>query len=228
MMKLSEKIDLFIFVIIHNFSKVFLWIYYRLFHFTEVIDSKNVPSKGGFIAAANHSSFFDPPLIGITTWRRMFRFMARDTLFRFPVWGQFLHYLGAIPIKRATVDRSAWDKVISTVQAGHIVSLFPEGTRTLDGEIHDGKAGTGMLVYKSKCPVIPLYIHGTFHAWKKTSLFPVPFRKIDVIFGKPIMFDEQFKKEDKKETYIEITGIVMAEIRKLKEKYMAEHGKKIK
>lgn len=224
-MKIAEKIDLFFFVVVHNFCKVFLWIYFRFFYFTEIIDSKNVPSKGGFIAAANHSSFFDPPLIGITTWRRMFRFMARDTLFRFPIWGAFLHYLGALPIKRATVDRNAWDKVISTVQSGHIVSLFPEGTRTMDGEIHDGKAGTGMLVYKSKCRVIPLYIHGTYKAWKKVQLLPMPFNKMDIMFGSPISFEEQFKKEDKKETYIEITAIIMAEIRLLKEKYMLSHSK---
>jgi 1-acyl-sn-glycerol-3-phosphate acyltransferase len=154
--------------------------------------------------------------------------MARDTLFKFPVWGSFLHYLGAIPIKRATVDRSAWDKVISTVQAGHIVSLFPEGTRTLDGEIHPGKAGTGMLVYKSKCRVIPLYIHGTYKAWKKTQFLPMPFNKMDIICGEPLSFEEQFKKEDTKETYIEITTIIMAEINRLKAKYMAEYGKKAK
>jgi len=227
-MKLAEKIDLFFFVVVHNFSKLFMWIFFRLVYFTEIIDSKNVPSTGGFIAALNHSSFFDPPLIGISTWRRMFRFMARDTLFRFPVWGSLLHYLGAIPIKRASVDRNAWDKVISTVQSGHIVSLFPEGTRTLDGEIHEGKAGTGMLVYKSKCRVIPVYINGSFKAWKKASLLPLPFIKMDLIFGEPLSFEEQFKKEEKKETYIEITAIIMAEIKKLKEKYLLTHGKKIK
>ena len=225
-MKFAEKLDLFFFVIIHNFCKFFLWFYFRIFFFTSIIDSKNVPSKGGFILAGNHASFFDPPLIGIITWRRMFRFMARDTLFKFPVWSEFLHYLGAIPIKRATVDRSAWDKVIATVQAGHIVSLFPEGTRTLDGEIHPGKAGTGMLVYKSKCKVIPIYIHGSYKAWKKVQLIPMPFNKMDIICGEPLSFEAQFLKEDKKETYAEITAIIMAEINRLKEKYIAMHKKK--
>ncbi|MEI7542090.1 MAG: lysophospholipid acyltransferase family protein [bacterium] len=221
-MKLTEAIDHFFVIVIHNFIKGFLWFVLRCFYFTKIIDSKNIPSKGGFIVAANHSSFFDPPLIGISTWRRMYHFMARDTLFQ--GW-DFLHYLGAIPIKRATVDRNAWDKVITTVQEGHIVGLFPEGTRSTDGEIHEGKAGTGMLVYKSKCKVIPAYIAGGFQAWKKSSLFPTPFKKLEVIYGEPLSFDAQFLKTDNKETYIEITGIIMAAIKRLKEKQISMHLK---
>jgi 1-acyl-sn-glycerol-3-phosphate acyltransferase len=223
-MKIGKALDIFLFTIVHTFFKSLAWFLLRVFHFVQCFDTNNIPSKGGFIAAANHASFWDPPFLGISTWRRMFRFMARDTLFKFPVWGTLLRYMGAIPIKRGTVDRGAWDKVINTVKDGHIVGLFPEGTRTPDGEIHEGKAGTGMLVYKAKCPVIPVYIHGGFQAWKKGNMLATPFKKMDIIFGKPVYFDEQFKKEDTKQTYIEITGIIMAEIKKLKEEYMAKHG----
>jgi 1-acyl-sn-glycerol-3-phosphate acyltransferase len=218
-MKFMEKLDLVLYIIVHNFFKSIFWLWLRVVHFASVKGASNVPKKGGFIAAANHASFWDPPFVGVGTWRRMFRFMARDTLFKFPI-ATALRYMGAIPIKRAAVDRGAWDRVIQTVKDGHIVGLFPEGTRTPDGEIHDGKPGTGMLVYKSHCRVIPIYIHGGYRVWKKGTLLAVPFRKLTMVYGEPMSFDEEFNKEESKAVYIEITQKIMARIRQMRDEYV--------
>ncbi len=218
-MKLKKTLNRILFLVVHHFVKVIVWLWYRIVHFAGVVDSKNIPSKGGFIVAANHASNYDPPLIGISTWRRTFHYMAKDTLFNPPL-GFLLGWMGAIPVKRGAVDRNAWDNVIDTVKEGQIVALFPEGTRTLDGEIHEGKAGTGMLVYKSRCQVIPLYIHGNYRAWKKGQLLPTPFTRMVMVFGKPMSFEDEFKMEEKKETYILITKKIMDEIKRLKAEYI--------
>lgn len=218
-MKIGKAIDSFLFFIVHSFFKTAAWIWLKVFQRAEFINASNIPLKGGFIAAGNHESFFDPPLMGLCTWRRMFRFIARDTLFKVPVWGTLLRYMGAIPLKRASVDRGAWDKIIDTIKEGHVVGLFPEGTRTPDGEIHEGKPGTGMLVYRSRCMVIPVYIHGGFRAWKKGTFLPVPFRKVTVIYGKPMSFEEEFKKEASKQVYIEITKKIMDELKIMRVDY---------
>jgi 1-acyl-sn-glycerol-3-phosphate acyltransferase len=206
---------------VHNFYKMLSWLYLHIFHFYRAYNVENIPSKGGFVAASNHASFLDPPLIGIATFRRIFRYMARDTLFKLPVWGWMLEKMGAIPLKRGVVNRDAWDKVINCLKQGWIVGMFPEGTRTPDGEMKEGRAGVGMMVYKAGCGVIPVYIHNSYAAWPKGRALPRVFTPVEVVYGVPMTFAEQFAKPESKEVYQEITDRIMAEIRKLRDNFAA-------
>ncbi len=207
--------------IVHNFYKTLSWLYLHIFHFYRAYNIENIPSKGGFIAAANHASFLDPPLVGVATFRRVFRYMARDTLFKLPVWGWMLLNMGAIPLKRGAVDRNAWENVIKCLKDGWIVAMFPEGTRTPDGEIKPGRAGTGMMAYRAKCGVIPVYIHNSFQAWPRGRALPRIFTAVKIVYGKPVTFEEQFAKEESKEVYQEITDRIMIEIKKLRDDFAA-------
>ncbi|HRU39590.1 MAG TPA: lysophospholipid acyltransferase family protein [Candidatus Goldiibacteriota bacterium] len=214
--------------ITQNFCKIFTLFVFKVFYRTKYINSHNIPKKGGFIMCPNHSSFFDPPLIGSVTFKRIFRFMARDTLFKKSFGGTMIKWMGAFPVKRGTVDRKSWDTLVKLVQNGEAVMLFPEGTRTENGEIQDGKPGAGMLIYKARARVVPVYAHGVYEAWPKGQKRPSLFKKIYVIYGEPMDFTEYFNMEESKEVYVKITELVMARIRSLKAELMAmlEKGEK--
>ncbi|MCX8093869.1 MAG: 1-acyl-sn-glycerol-3-phosphate acyltransferase [Candidatus Goldbacteria bacterium] len=214
MRKFVDKIMSFIIVWLGRFICI---IFFKLFYFLKVKNKKNIPKDGGLIIVANHSSFYDPPLIGCTILNRNLKFMARDTLFK-PIWGQFLKWMGAFPIRRGVVDRTAYNTLIDYVKHGETVVFFPEGTRNTDGIIKEGKPGTGMLIYNSKAKVLPVYIHNSWKAWPRGKL-PRLFVPVTVDFGNVMDFTEYFSKESSKELYIEITDKVIERLKEMQKKY---------
>ncbi|MCX8094249.1 MAG: 1-acyl-sn-glycerol-3-phosphate acyltransferase [Candidatus Goldbacteria bacterium] len=208
MRKFINKIMFFIIIWVGRFICI---IFFKLFYFLKVKNKKYIPKDGGLIIVANHSSFYDPPLIGCAILNRNLKFMARDTLFK-PIWGQFLKWMGAFPIKRGVVDRTAYNTLINYIKNGEAVVFFPEGTRNTDGVIKEGKPGTGMLIYNSKARVLPVYIHNSWKAWPRGK-FPRLFVPVTVDFGNVMDFTEYFSKEPSKELYIEITEKVIERLR---------------
>ncbi len=216
-MKFIENIIEFL---IYWISKISFFVLFKIFYRLKVKGVENIPDKGGVIIASNHASFLDPPIIGVAAWKRKCIFMARHTLFRNKIAGFILKKWGSFPIKRGSIDRNAWFEFEKKVKEGYVVVFFPEGTRTEDGEIKQGKPGAGMLIYNSKVKVIPAYIHNTYKAFSKKMKLPRIFVPVTVIFGKPLDFSDFFTKEAKKENYEEITKILMNEIIKLKNEFL--------
>ncbi|HDQ26575.1 MAG TPA: 1-acyl-sn-glycerol-3-phosphate acyltransferase [bacterium] len=213
------------FYIVHNFFKIIAFFVFHFLYRLKQEGTENIPKKGGFIAMPNHASYWDPPLTGVTH-KRYFHFMARSTLF-IPVWGMFLRWMGAFPVKRGKIDRDSWSNLYKLVRDGWPVVFFPEGTRTEDGEIQKGKPGTGMIIYNARVPVVPVYLHGTREAWPKGQKTPKFFKKLHVIYGKPIHFDEYYSKEAGREVYEAITEKVMSEIKAMKDRFLkAEQAEK--
>ncbi len=89
---------------------------------------EHVPKRGGAILASNHQSFLDPMLLGLGLLRRV-RFVARTTLFRNPVFGFFIREVGAMSIDRDAADLGALRSIAGFLRAGHLLVMFPEGTR---------------------------------------------------------------------------------------------------
>ncbi len=204
-------------------GRIICFIIFKIFYFLKVKNEKNVPENGGLIIMANHSSFFDPPLIGSATWKRKLKFMARSSLF-IPVWGLLLKWMGSFPIKRGMVDRAAYDTLVKYVNQGEVVVFFPEGTRSPDGNIQEGKPGTGMLVYNSRAKVLPVYIHNSWKAWPKGK-FPRLFVPVTVVFGEVMDFSEYFSKEPTKELYIKITKRIIEKIKDMQKDYISKEVK---
>ena len=202
---------------LHYLTRLAATVLFRIFYRMKVTGEENIPPNTGIMYMSNHASYLDPPLLSTMSWKRQLNFMARDTLFRNPLFGWFIGAVGAIPIKRGAVDRKSWGALIERIAQGGAVVFFPEGTRTPDGEMHEGKPGTGMLVHMSRAKVLPAYIRGSFEAWPKGQKMPKLFRTIEVHYGKPLNFDEYFEKEGSREIYEEITKTVTDEIRKIKE-----------
>lgn len=148
----------------------------------------NVPARGGVILAANHQSFFDPPLVSM--WlRREAHFMARSTLFRNPLFRKLIVACNAFPIEREARDVKGVRIAIERLRSGGALLVFPEGTRTRDGGVGSMKGGLKLLAARSGVPVVPVLIEGAHKAWPRDRALPLLRGRIDVAFGRPFVPD---------------------------------------
>ena len=120
--------------------------------------------------------------------------MAKEELFRYPLFGHFIRACGAFPVKRGSRDETAVQKFHDYLHSGKPLVVFPEGTRTPNGELQPAKKGVGKLLYNAQVPVIPAYIAGTFECWPKGRAFPKP-GKTSVTYGAPIELGGLFIKK---------------------------------
>ena len=118
--------------------------YYRLFHRFQIEGLENVPEEGAFLLAANHLSFLDPPALGCRLPRNL-HYFARDSLFK-GLLGMFIRSLNSIPVNRSQLDLATLRRVLKVLKEGHPLLVFPEGTRSEDGRLGEGKKGVGMLM----------------------------------------------------------------------------------
>ena len=120
----------------------------------------NVPPRGGLIVASNHISYGDPPLIGVAAVREL-HFLAKEELFRPPVFGPLIRRFNAIPIRRGMADLSGLTKAMDVLKSGGALIVFPEGSRMRDGELHPARPGVGMLAVNSDAAIVPCFISGS-------------------------------------------------------------------
>jgi 1-acyl-sn-glycerol-3-phosphate acyltransferase len=162
---------------------------------------ENIPATGGVLVVSNHQSHFDPPLVGIGC-RRQMNYVARETLFRFRPFGWFLWSVGAIPIDRDGLGLSGIKESLKRLKRGEMVLIFPEGTRTFDGEIAPFRPGFTALAARSNAAILPVAVEGAFQVWPRTKKFP-GFGRIRVHFGRPIPHSE-IAGRDERELLAEI------------------------
>jgi 1-acyl-sn-glycerol-3-phosphate acyltransferase len=122
---------------------------------------ENIPETGGCILASNHTSNFDAPIIWSFLWRRHPHFMAKIELFRNPVIRWLFTKSGGFPVKRGAGDSWAVAHADRVLEAGEMLTMFPEGTRSRDGILRPGKVGTIKLALQHKVPIIPAALHNT-------------------------------------------------------------------
>jgi 1-acyl-sn-glycerol-3-phosphate acyltransferase len=147
----------------------------------------NVPMTGGCLLVSNHVSFLDVVFLGIPL-RRPLNYVARSTLF-VSILGWFIRSVGAFPIQREGMGASGMKETLRRLRAGGIVTLFPEGTRSQDGQLGKLKPGIAVLVQRVGVPVVPAGLAGTFEIWPRSRMFPVP-HPIRIHYGRPIYPDE--------------------------------------
>jgi len=191
--------------------KLFLLLWNRL----KIRGADYIPERGGVLLASNHASFLDPPVVGSGYRGRPVHFMARNTLWnsRFGSW--WMDHVGCIPVSRGTGDMRALKLTIKMLKDGKAVSMFPEGTRTEDGELQVAKGGIGFIIEKSGCIVVPSYIDGTYKAHPKGAKLIKPC-KVTITYGKPITQDDFQALGSGREAYDKHAALIMQRIADLK------------
>ncbi|MBN1490273.1 MAG: 1-acyl-sn-glycerol-3-phosphate acyltransferase [Phycisphaerae bacterium] len=169
----------------YRFCRLGCQIFYLLLGKGRVFGTERVPKTGGVILACNHQSFFDPVLATLALPREC-DYMARDTLFRNALFRRLIESLNAFPVRRGETDTAAIKETLRRLKAGRLITVFPEGTRTLDGRIGPLQPGAAALAKKAKVPIIPVVIEGAFEAWPRHHVLPRP-GTISVRYGTPII-----------------------------------------
>ncbi len=173
--------------------------------------------EGGLLIASNHVSFLDPPLVGIG-YKTPIHYFARKTLFDRPIANWIFSRANAIPVDQEKPELSILRKVIQLLKDDEKVVIFPEGERSLDGEINlQGQPGIGMIVAKARVPVLPVRLFGPEKALPRGSgkLVRQPSA---MVVGEPIDFTDvvENKELSTKERYRTVAARIMEEISKLK------------
>lgn len=147
---------------------------------------EQLPREGGYVLAANHSSSFDPWPLGMPLFpHRYLRFMAKSELFWFPL-GRFIAGCGAFPVRRGQRDQDAIDTAVRLCREGHVVVMFPEGTRREKGlrkrHAAHWRSGAARIALEAGVPLLPAGITGTSELMRLGA--------VRVAFGGPLGLDD--------------------------------------
>ena len=170
--------------------------------------AESLPKQGGLLVLSSHQSHLDPLLLGLSCHRRLSS-LARSSLYRFKPFAAIITALDAIPIDREASTVAAMKGVINRLRDGAAVVIFPEGTRTADGNLGELKGGFVLLAKRAGVPIVPVAIVGAWECWPRTRLFPRPGR-IRLEFGRLLQPEQIASMNDR-----EILSICTAELKHL-------------
>ena len=167
---------------------------------------ERVPRTGPLIVAPTHESFLDPMIVGAYLPRGL-RYMARRTLFvkvredgserRRVLASAFARWAYVIELDREGADRDAVRKCVDALAEGDAVLIFPEGTRSLDGQVQEFRAGVALIALRSGAPVLPISIEGSRRVWGKGRKFPrFGAGPVRLVFGEPVKYERPTRAED--------------------------------
>lgn len=188
-------------MMLYRIFRVIFRLLFRFVYRLEVAGKENVPREGAVILCANHISNLDPPIVAAPLDRKV-HYMAKEELFRIPLFNRMIAKFGAFPVKRGGVSKEAIRTALELLKAGEALGIFPEGTRRNAGGM--GKKGAASLALKSGATVIPAAIIGNYR----------PFRKMKIIYGSPVDLQE-FAVGASSQDLEKATEKIMARIREM-------------
>jgi 1-acyl-sn-glycerol-3-phosphate acyltransferase len=192
----------------------------------EVHGLEHVPREGPVLFAANHGSFWDPPVLGATLPREL-SIMTRAELFGVPGFGRLIRSLGAFPVRRGAPDLRALRRAKDVLARGGALLVFPEGGRMKDGHLHRGLPGLGLLAAHTRVPIVPLFVGGTNHIRRCMARHEV----VRIAIGEPLP-ESQWGAPGAGSTpagrhrFQAITDRVMQEIARLRDEMESETAKR--
>ena len=165
------------------------YLYLKVFNKFIIKGQDNVPKDNSVVLVANHVSLWDPVILACSV-ERVVHFMAKEELFRVPILGRIIRNLNAFPIKRGKPDRGALRNASELLKKGNALGLFPEGTRSRNGELRSFQPGAALFALRSNAPIVPMALIGT------KSTFPMSLRgKITVNIGRPLVYPHLYGKK---------------------------------
>jgi len=169
----------------YSFVAAISWPFLKWLYRLRAEGVENLPQNGGFVLAANHISNFDPWALGIPLWpRRYLRFMAKSELFWWPL-GPLIRAGGAFKVRRGERDIDAINRAVELVREGHIVVMFPHGTRQRKGLVkkYQPRAHTGAarIALDANAPLVPAAVAGTDRLLR--------LGRLRVMYGSPLDLD---------------------------------------
>jgi 1-acyl-sn-glycerol-3-phosphate acyltransferase len=187
---------------------------HQMFFRGDVAGLENLPLTGGFIVAANHASHLDPPIVGQFLTRQV-TFFARKTLWKPGIASWWLDAVGTIPVDRdggASLD--AIKRVLQALARGKVVIVFPEGTRSPNGELQAPKAGVGLLACKAHVPVVPARVFGSFEAFGRDGKLHLG-SPVSVTYGPPLLPEDYDPPGGGKERYERTASRIMEAVTRI-------------
>jgi 1-acyl-sn-glycerol-3-phosphate acyltransferase len=199
------------------------WLFFRalfaLYFRWRVFNPERVPLAGPVILASNHASYIDPPLVGAGI-RRQINYLARDSIFHVPILAAILRSWEVVPVDRDGGTGRGLKDILSRLEEGRAIILFPEGTRSRHGELNPARSGIGLTVVKSSAPVVPARVFGTHDAYGPHKRLPRP-RRVMVKYGQPLLFEAlraeaaTASKQRVREIYQQVADEIMSAIARL-------------
>lgn len=205
-------------------SAACIWVWFFIFNRTTVLGREHVQQvPRNTLLLSNHQSMVDSFLVGVAAWFPQSAWRphllpwnpaAEENFFR-PRWlGWFARQWKCIPVREGRRDLRALKIMVEVLPHGTMV-LFPEGTRTRDGSVGEGRAGAGLLILSTRPTVVPVAIEGMSRALPIGSYLPRIGKRIWVAFGPPIDYSRFVARSRDKETAQELTDYLMGHVRRL-------------
>jgi len=209
---------------IHPIQRLFLIPLLKLFWIKNVEGIENLPKDGRFIVTPNHQSFLDdwiPSTIIVPFLDKELHMYVNNTYFKNRIFRWYLYNSKCIPVEtrkiesRKKINGEALKKALYYLSINEPICIYPEGHRSLDGELQEAKPGAAKLALEARVPILPFGIVGTRDILPKGQKFPKIKRIVNVKIGKPIYFDKYYRKKDNNEIKEKITREIMQGIGKL-------------
>jgi len=175
-----------------------------------------IPTSGPVILAANHISNADPVILGAWLTPRLGRrihWLGKKEMFDWPIVGWMARNGGVVPVDRASADIEAFRLAQRVLEAGHVLVVFPEGTRSPTAELQTPKDGLAMLAMRTDATIVPIGISNTDKVWPKGRFLPTPGRHATMRIGEPFRVGELLPPGiDRKSAKALATALIMRRI----------------
>jgi 1-acyl-sn-glycerol-3-phosphate acyltransferase len=193
---------------LYSVGRFIFLVYLKLLYCMKIHGRSNIPARKPFIVCANHICWLDPMAVGAALPLK-FRiyYMAKKELFNNNLISYLLHMAGAFPVNRQEPDLLAVKKAYLILKEENVLGLFPEGTRSRDGEMQKAFNGAALIAVRSGVPILPVAVEGPYRL----------FKPLNVHIGKPFTLPPLIyeQRKEKKKQLEEMSYMIMSNIRKL-------------
>ena len=184
---------------------------YKLFYNFKIEGWENVPEKEGVIIACNHRSYADPVVITMPM-KKPVTYMAKEELFKNKIFGAFIRFLGAFPVKRGAGDMKVIDDCVEILESGRNVVIFPEGTRNkTDKFLLNFKTGAVAMAKKTGAYIVPFGLTGDYKFRSKN---------LTIRYGEPFKADNMSVEEANEKLFREVERLMLENLNENKENLM--------